>query len=296
MFEIREQQFPQAPSFFAEKPYKTVPLRRPTVYVLTGYQFNHLSRNIPIDCRFEKAKDHVFYFFDRDTRPLAKFPRPHLFEMHVAPEVSDLGKRHIAEWSFFLMEYRKKVLNYPFYAISSRFYEKNERLAGSLEDYLPAAFAGLEKYGYGYLPSYDRDLSFIDVMGYFESNELGMTNAGLDYISDKFSVDLRGANRFMSDYWCNYIGFATRKHFEAYMEFYLPIFNEFFTENGEIKKNYLDLGLVRDDVNFRELKPMSLLLELTSHLFFVKKRIPFFGTHYDGTFEVKEWAQSFTRA
>lgn len=281
--------------FFGEAPHRTIPFRHPTVYVLTGYQFNHLSRGIPIDLRFASAKDHVFYFFDQNTMPLARFPRPHLFEIHIAPEVADLGRRHIAEWSFFLMEYRKKVLNYPFYAISSRFYEKNARLDGSLDDYLPAAFAGLEQYGYGYLPSYDRDLSFIDVMGYFENNELGMTVAGLDYIGDKFNVDMRGANRFFSDFWCNYIGFATRKHFEAYMEFYLPILEEFFTETGEMKKDYMHSGLVRDDVNFRELKPLSLLLELSSHLFFVKNEIPFFGLHYDGTFEVREWERTFVR-
>ena len=207
------------------------------------------------------------------------------------PEIALAGRQHLAEWSFFLTEYHKRILNYPFFVVSSRFYEKNNTLKASLDDYWDIMFKGLNEYGFGYLPSYDRSLSFIDMTTYYNNpiKTLGTTEKGLAYIKDRFGVDMQCNYNKVSDFWCNYIGFASRDHFEKYMDYYMPVFDEFFDSDFNLKANYRAMGLVREDISFRELKPPTLLLELISHLFFYVNKIPFFGLHYDGTYEVREW-------
>lgn len=284
------------PRFFGAPPHVTVRSPNPSVYVLTAFEFNHKKRNIFIDGRFNSTRNYTFYFFDQEI-DLDSFPLRFLREDWIFPIIAEAGRKHLAEWAFFLMEYHKKVLNYPFYVISSRFYEKNNRLPGSLDEHWDAMFSGLLRYGYGYLPSYDRDLSFIDMKAYYDAAEstLGTTVHGLDYITKRFGIDMQIDYSSVSDYWCNYIGFATREHFERYIEFYMPVFKEFFDEEFKLKKDYIEMGLVRDGLNFREYKPLTLLLELVSHLFFYKNQIPFFGLHYDGTYEVREWEQGLSR-
>ena len=285
---------PAEQRFFGPPPHVTVRAPKPSIYVLTGFAFNHSSRQQYIDQRFCSPKNYTFYFFDKDL-DLRAFPMPSLREDWIYPMVADAGRKHLAEWTFFLMEYHKKVLNYPFYAISSRFYEKNNRLRATLDDYWELVFRGLSEYGYGYLPSYDRVLSFINLHEYYRDGSLGTTENGLKYICDRFEVDMANDYTKWSDYGCNYIGFATRKHLEAYIQFYLPMIEEFFDESFNLKRDYLALGLVRPDVNFRDYKPLTLLLELVSHLFFYKNEVPFFGLHYDGTYAVDERRTRFER-
>lgn len=234
------------------------------------------------------SNQYNFYFFDEGV-DLDSFPARYLKESEIFPVISDAGRRHLAEWSFFLTEYHNKILNYPFYTISSRFYEKNLRISGSLDDCWDRIFNGLDRFGYGYLPSYDRDFDFIDILDYFNKGRLGMTTGGFEFINEQFGVDMRSDYRYVSDYWCNYIGFKSRAHFERYMDFYIPIFDKIFDNKFNIKWDYVAQGVVRSDVPFREFKPLTLILEQMSHLFFFKNKLPFYGLHYNADYEVREW-------
>lgn len=265
-----------------------------TIHVLTALDHNHRQRPMPLDARFlAPAAPHAFYFFDPDL-DLAGFPGLALRESDVAPNMAEAGRRHLAEWTFLLAEYERPFLGYPFFATSSRFYEKNTRLARPLPHYAEDLFALLERYGWGYLPSYDRDFGFCDMEEYIEKGYLGTTGAGQDFIAELYGVRMPEQYRYVSDFWCNYIGFHSRIHLERYVEFYLPMLRRFFTPDWQQAEDYLAMGLVRSDVAFRALKPLTLLLEQVSHMFFLKNRIPFFGLHYDGFHEVREWEASST--
>ncbi|WP_448216411.1 hypothetical protein [Endozoicomonas sp. 2B-B] len=242
-----------------------------------------------IDTRFLDDKRTRFYFFDRRENVPIKYSPISLFESEISEKWTTAGKRHIAEWSFILNEYENKFCEYPFYCISSRFFEKNQRLAIDLSDLLDIAFKGLREYGYGYLPSYDRDFAFIDIKEYIKKGYLGSTESGFKFIEDIFCIDMFNEYCLVSDFWCNYVGFQSRKHLEDYVEFYLPIFNKIFDEYGEIKWDYLSENIVERDVNFRNFKPLSLLLEQVSHLFFYKNCLPFFGVSYGKTLVVNEF-------
>lgn len=280
--------------YFMKARYRRSIRPRPTVYVLTAFRFNHIERNVLLDDRFQSDTNFVFYFFDQEI-DLSDFPKPFLRECDIYPEIAAAGRAHLAEWSFLLAEYHKRVLDYPFYMISSRFYEKNKRMIGRLDDYWDWMFAGLSRYGYGYLPSYDRNLQFIDILDYIEKGYLGSTNQGLAYLRECLGVDMLQDHRYVSDFWCNYIGFRDRAALERYIEFYLPLIANLFDPAWELCKDYLALGLVSPSVNFREYKPLSLLLEQASHMFFFKNKVPFYGLSYDGGYEVREWERAFER-
>lgn len=259
-------------------------------YILTAAKFNHIDRPMKLDKRFFDNTNTSFYFFDKEIN-LYGFPRPAQTEFNVYPDIAEAGRYHFAEWSFLLAEYEKSFANYPFFMTSSRFYEKNLRLKGSLGDYQTVLFDLLDKYGYGYLPSYDRNLSFIDLEEYRRQGYLGGTEQGLHFIQNLFGVDMTNEGRWISDYFCNYIGFKTRDNLKAYVEYYLPLFKLFFDDQWNLIYDYKNLEIVRPDMTFREFKPLSLLLEQISHLFFLKNKIPFLGMHYDGFYEVNEWRQ-----
>jgi hypothetical protein len=270
------------------------PAAAPTVYVLTAYDFNHRRRRKPIDPRLRRApSNYVFYFFD-DAGVPPRFPRPALAEIDVSPRLHEAGKRHLAEWSFFLAEYERPFLKYPFVAISSRFYEKNTRLPGRLEWYLPRFGEYLRRYGYGYLPSYDRPFALVDLADYHRKGHLGTEREGFDLIQRLYGVRLIDEYRLTGDFWCNYVAFESRRHFERYVEFYLPLLRVFFDDAYRLVRPYESV-FVRRTGAFRNEKPLTLFLELVSHLYFYSAGLPYVGLHYDGFYEVSEHRQSFRR-
>ncbi len=84
----------------------------------------------------------------------------------------------------------------------------------------------------------------------------------------------------------DYLGSQSRAHFEAYVEFHLPLIELFFDRQWRPTDDY-EKYVRRRDV-FRAEKPFTLLLELTSHLFFYVRDVPYFGLHYDGFYAVDE--------
>lgn len=266
---------------------------QPTAYILTAYRFNHLSREAPIDPRLlERPGETIFYFVEPEGRP-AGFSAPALAEIDIFPEINEAGKRHLAEWSFLLAEYYRPFARYPFYMVSSRFYEKNERLPGALHDYSAEWFRRLRQFGYGYWPSYNRRLGFEDLREYFQIGRLGMKQDGLDLLERLYGVKYLDEYRWFSDFFCNYIGFQSRARLAAYVEFYLPLIELFFDRQWRLTDDYEKY--VRRRQLFREEKPFTLLLELASHLFFYARDVPFFGLHYDGIYAVDERRAKLTR-
>ena len=263
-------------------------------YILTALEFNHIQRPMRLDKRLFDETNTEFYFFDNRLN-LSEFPRCYRTESETYPLIAAAGRTHLAEWSFLLAEYEKEFVDYPFFMTSSRFYEKNLRLQKSLSNYQSDLFGWLEKYGYGYLPSYDRNFSFVDMKEYQRHGWLGTDENTSAFINDMFGIDMAEEGRFVSDFWCNYIGFQSRRHLVAYVEFYLPLIRGFFDDQWNLAVDYREMAIVRSDVNFRQLKPLTLLLEQVSHLFFFKKKIPFVGLHYDGFYEVKEWSGEFLK-
>ncbi len=263
-------------------------------YILTALEFNHIQRPMRLDKRLFDETNTEFYFFDAGL-DLAEFPRCYKTEQETYPLIADAGRKHLAEWSFLLAEYEKNFAEYPFFMTSSRFYEKNSRLRHPLGRYQSDLFKWLEIYGYGYLPSYDRNLSFVDMNEYEINGWLGTDENTFSFINEVFGVNMKEEGRFVSDFWCNYIGFQSRKHLVAYVDFYLPLIRRFFDDQWNLIVDYREMAIVRSDVNFRQFKPLTLFLEKVSHLFFFKREVPFVGLHYDGFYEVREWRREFMK-
>lgn len=263
-------------------------------YILTAYDFNHTQRNVPVDPRLLRdPKNQTFYFFDESGIPEG-FDAPALAEADIRPDLLEVGRKHLAEWTFFLAEYENSFLRYPFVAVSSRFYEKNHRLAGNLEMYLPQFGDYLNQYGYGYLPSYDRHFDFVDLRLYHQQRLLATRSEAYDLIEEVYGVRMPEVYSHTADYWCNYIGFRSRADLVNYVEFYLPVIRRFFDAQYRPTAEYT--GNVVDNINvFRNEKPFTLLLELISHLYFYKNQLPYCGLHYDGFYEVSEHTRSFRR-
>jgi hypothetical protein len=266
----------------------------PTVYVLTAHEFNHGSRGVPIDRRLLcSSSPHVFYFFDRGGVP-AGFRGEALAEIDINPKIQEAGKKHLAEWSFFLTEFDRPFLRYPCAVISSRFYEKNRRLAGALEWYMELFGHYLGRYGFGYLPSYDRDFDTVDLAEYHRAGHLGTRREGFDLIADLYDVRIPEQYPRTSDFWCNYIAFRSRKDFEDYVGFYRPLIGRFFDSNYNLTTPYENI-FVNKTGGFRNEKPFTLLLELVSHLYFYVSKRPYFGLHYDGFYDMDEPAGAYRK-
>lgn len=265
----------------------------PTLYVVTAHQFNHVDRPMPIDDRFfHRPLNSVFYFVDRDGVPDG-FDAQALSEIDLNPAIHDVGRTHLAEWTFLLTEYEKRFASYPFYVVSSRFHEKNHRLPTGLAYHWDEAIGGLDRYGWGYLPSYDRDTGFEDLRAYWDKGFLAMTTQGIDLIERQYGVRYVSEYRFMSDFFCNYIGFKTRAHFEQYVEFYLPLLRLFFDKEYRTIED--GNAYCKNRGIYRNEKPLTFLLEMISHLFFYKNRLPFFGLSYGGSYQVDEWSSTMTK-
>ncbi|MCI0704802.1 MAG: hypothetical protein L0241_27405 [Planctomycetia bacterium] len=266
----------------------------PNVYVLTAHHFNHVARPIPLDPRLLYApKNFHFYFFDPEGPPRGFHRRAHC-ERDIYPELHEVGRRHLAEWTFFLAEYERPFASYPFVTISSRFYDKNLRLPGPLDTYLPLFGWYLNEYGYGYLPSYDRDFSMIDLEEYERIGYLGTRREGMDLVQRLYGVKMPAEYRYTGDFWCNYIAFQSRVELVRYIEFYMPLLRYFFDERYNLITEYADTFVNRRYV-FRNEKPLTLYLEQLSHLFFYLNRLPYIGLHYDGFYEVDERKQEFRK-
>ena len=264
-----------------------------TLYVVTAYQFNHVERSIPIDSKFlEPPLNSVFYFVDKTGAPSC-FPNDSINEIDLNPRINKAGQTHLAEWTFFLTEYEKCFAQYPFFVTSSRFFEKNERLSLGLAAIWDKCIQALQHYGWGYLPSYNRKAGFEDLRDYWNEGHLAMTEQGLDIIKKFYGIRYINDYRYASDFFCNYIGFASRKHFEKYVEFYLPFIWHFFDKEYNVLVNGNDF--CRKLNVYRNEKPFTFLLELISHLFFYLNRIPFVGISYDGIYEVHEREEKMRR-
>jgi hypothetical protein len=270
-----------------------------TIYVVTAYEHNHTAPGVPVDSRLlDRDHDYRFFVVDRRLPPqLAALNT--LQESVVAPHLAMPGKKYLAEWTFFLAEYEKAFCSYPFFVISSRFYEKNRALRTNLSIEWETIFTLLRRYGWGYLPSYDRP-------GLFVSPEITpalqpytfVTEYGWKVAADILGIDAAGttnnsaldlAYRGQPDFGCNYIGFATREHLTQYVEFYLPLLQHCFTETWEPRFNLS--ALVNNTGTYRNEKPFTFLLECFCHYFFWRERKPFFVMNYDGYHEIEEYTR-----
>lgn len=266
----------------------------PTIYLVTAYRHNHIERATPVDPRLSQSRRNMcFYMVDRDGVP-AGFQGRAIAEIDIDPTLQTIGRTQLAEWTFFIAELRHKFASYPMFVTSTRFYEKNRRLRGTLDDYWDDLFRLLRRYGCGYLPSYDRDFGFEDLAEYFQQNYLAMTLEGVRLIRELFDVDLL-RERYISDFFCNYIGFASRREFEWYMESMWPLFDFFFDEDFNVKvdvASYIQTLNRLQQKGFRNEKPFSLLIEMASHIPFLKADRPFLGLSYNGFYEVDEKRQT----
>jgi hypothetical protein len=259
-----------------------------SLYVITAYRFNHVQRSVPIDERFfEPGVNSRFYFVDEAGAPPG-FQGQHIEEREVNPGITSAGSRLIAEWSFLLTELEKPFAKYPFYVVSSRFFEKNRLLEANLQQVLAAAFSLLEHYGWGYLPSYNRNANFQDLHYYKEVGYLGIKDEGIAFVDGFYGVRFVDQYRLISDFFCNYIGFRLRQHFVAYMNFYVPFIRRFFDAQWNVIRQ--PELYVRNTHTYRSEKPFTFLLEMISHLFFYMNDLKFCGVSYDGIYEVNERA------
>jgi hypothetical protein len=257
-----------------------------TLYVITAYKFNHIERSCHIDpSLFDLVLNPIFYFVDLSGAP-PKFEANYINEADLNPSIIDPGKKYLAEWSFFITELEHSFAKYPFYVVSSRFPEKNTLLKEGLSSIWTLASESLDIFGWSYLPSYDRAANFQDLSEYLKLGRLGMCTDGLAFIDGFYGVRIPDEYKYCSDFFCNYIGFKSRQHFERYMSFYIPFIRRFFTPSWTVKRNP-ELYVRRRDV-FRAEKPFTLLLELCSHLFFYVEGVSFGGLSYDGLYVVNE--------
>jgi len=258
-----------------------------TFYVVTAYERTHLRLNKPIDPRFLAAEENTsYYVVDPQPDPNWPLPRRRVIEHQLNPKLGELGRDHMGEWSFLLNEYERGFASYPFYVISSRFYEKNPRLRASLAQLSDYLFAGLSRYGWGYLPSYDRPPGYEDLRGYSKSAHLGITPTGIDLIRSIYGIDMLRDGRWFSDFFCNYIGFQSRDHLKRYVDFYRPLLDHFFDAHWQLKRSVAPYS--RTTGVYHKEKPLTFLFEMVSHLFFFKNQLPFFGFHPESFFEIHE--------
>ena len=136
-----------------------------TVYVLTAHEFNHSPQlgKLPLDLRFVNSEREYVYFLVDPKVPLALEGKPAVLEREIDPSLADAGRDYLGEWAFLLAEAKHSFCKYPFFMVSSRFYQKNQWLVTDLNREWDQLFFLLAKYGWGYLPSYDRPLRWIDL-------------------------------------------------------------------------------------------------------------------------------------
>ncbi len=267
----------------------------PAIYVVTYHEFNHIARNVPLDSRFLKTdKNFIFYLIDQKV-PEALEGKRCIIESHIDETLVYPGRLYLAEWTFLLAEYRHRFCEYPFFFTSSRFYEKNTTLRTDLNLEWDRLFSFFDRYQWGFLPSYDRTAPFLDVRTPVIPTSKYFTDSGIRLLSELYGPEFNNprTSPYSGDFYCNYIGFRDRSALEAYVSYYLPIIDRFFTPDWTPKED-LKKYLVMES-NYRCFKPFTLLLEAGSHQFFFDSRTPYFAMNYDGYYEVHERSQSFAR-
>ena len=266
-----------------------------TIYVITHHQFNH--EKIPLDDRFlNGCGNYVYYLIDKTTpSPLQK--KSVLFESEIDPVLAKAGKEYFGEWAFLLAEAKHGFCQYPFFMISSRFYQKNTWLLRDLNTEWETLFSYLDDYGWGCLPCYDRPLRWIELewkkklrQHYWKHRFFPFKEEAFHLIQNLYQVKIFEEYRATIDLLCNYIGFKSRAHLLEYVNFYRPLIYTVFNEDLE-PKTPLD-RYVRKTDHHRNEKPFTFLLERFSHLFFYKEAKKFYTLHYDGYYEVDEKERS----
>ncbi len=267
-----------------------------TIYVNTFYELNHGSsdyRGKPLDPRLlDSDRNYVWFLIDKEV-PEPLVGQRVLFEKDFDPRLARAGAKHLAEWSFLLMELEHGFAEYPFFLVSSRFYEKNFKLGGDLNTEWDRLFGYLRRYRWGYLPSYNRRLRWLN----YEHEKQAALGAKEEFspfnrrsftiVDDLFGVKIPAEYGAWTDFQCNYIGFASREDLVEYVEFYRPFFDHFFDADWELRRDpapYVQNTLL----HFRNEKPLTYLLEFISHLFFYAHGLKFFGLHYTGYYEIDE--------
>lgn len=271
--------------------------KKQTIYVVTYHEFNHGSLRPgvrkPLDERLlDERNNYVFYLIDKEIPDVLK-NRQTILEYDIDPTLHAAGGKHFGEWSFLLAEEKHSFCQYPFFMISSRFYEKNLWLHRDLNEEWTKLFSYLEKYGYGYLPSYDRPMRWIDMSWEkkwkkeaWKYTFFPFTNKTYELFEQIFGINIPKDYRYTADLFCNYIGFNSRKDLLEYVAFYKPLINHFFDANMQPKRD-ID-PYVRNSRSFRNEKPFTFLLETLCHLFFFQRKKTYFALHYDGYYEVDE--------
>jgi hypothetical protein len=266
----------------------------PTIYVVTYYQFNHKEQNrLPIDQRFIKSQKNFVYYLIDDISPNCLKNHSIIHEKAIDEKLALAGKHHFAEWAFLLAEAKHSFCRYPFFMISSRFYEKNRWLGTDLDAEWDKLFYYLNQYGFGFLPSYDRNLRWLSMEWQKKIKKrvwryqfFPFTEKLFLEIENLYQVKIDEEYSKVSDLFCNYIGFKDRSHLLSYVNFYKPLIYHYFNEQLEPKKELSEI--TRKTGNYQNEKPFTFVLEWFSHLYFFKNLIPFFTLHYDGYYEIHE--------
>jgi hypothetical protein len=264
-----------------------------TIYVLTAYEFNHGSTSRtqqPLDERFLKSKYDYTYFVIDEKVPAVLKDKTCILEREIDQQLALAGKQHLGEWAFLLSEAKHAFCKYPFFMVSSRFYQKNNWLKFDLNHEWNNLFSYLKKYGWGYLPSYDRPLRWFSLDWEIKINNpkhfFPFTEKTIHLLQDLYQVKIPVQYSATADLFCNYIGFQTREHLLSYVNFYLPLIHVFFNEHYQPKVDITEY--VYKTGHFQNEKPLTFILEIFSHLFFYKNEKKFFSLHYDSYYEVDE--------
>lgn len=273
-----------------------------SIYVITHYVFNHkLRKNCkPFDSRFlESDKNYIFYLIDQEVPDCLRNKKV-IFEKKIDPLFYEAGKKHLAEWSFLLSEYKNHFCEYPFFMISSRFYEKNTWIYRDLTAEWDLLFSFFNQFDYGFLPSYDRPMRWVDLnwgkifrKKIYEYRFIPYHYSTIELLEKMYQFKMPQDWPRTTDLSCNYIGFKNRKALEDYVKFYLPLIHFFFNENFEPIKNLKDY--VKDMGAFPNEKPFTFVLELFSRLFFFKTNKKLFSLQYDGYYSIDEKASKFEK-
>lgn len=264
-----------------------------TIYVITHHQFNHGEGRLPLDPRFlESNKNYVYYLIDAQI-PSSLQGKQVILEKQFDPIIAKAGAQQFAEWAFLLAEEKYAFCSYPFYMISSRFYQKNHWLWRDLNAEWDQLFQLLKTYSWGFLPSYDRPLKWIDTSWkhrlserYQRTHFFPFTEKTFSLIEDIYGVRCPQDYSHMADFYCNYIGFQSRSDLLAYVRFYQPLIDRLFHADLTPKEDLFQY--VHRPTTGRSIKPFTFLIEYFSHLFFFKQQLPYVALHYDGHYEIDE--------
>jgi hypothetical protein len=96
----------------------------PTLYVITYHKFNHEFGRLALDPRFLNSDKNIIYYLIDQKCPAPLQGKRVIFEQEIDPLLYEAGKYYFAECSFLLSELKNSFCEYPFFMISSRFYEK----------------------------------------------------------------------------------------------------------------------------------------------------------------------------